>query len=178
VVSVNPVWWTSTVKAKVVAGIVLGLRFAHSLGLFHGRLSSRNILFDLNHCIQIVNFDPIVLESVESESESETEEGMQPGGISEEGWRLERDIQAFVLILLEIVAEGSATDLASIPASIPSFVVDIIKLRLYRTSNERYSFNDIFEILKENNFRIEYGVDSEEVSAFVRWVESAEHPNQ
>jgi hypothetical protein len=34
VISVNPIWWTSTVKAKAVAGIVLGIRFAHSLGSF------------------------------------------------------------------------------------------------------------------------------------------------
>jgi serine/threonine protein kinase len=180
VISVNPVWWTSTVKAKVVAGIVLGLRFAHSLGLFHGRLSARNILFDLNHCIQIVNFDPIVLEVVEreSESENETEEGMQLGGMSGEEWRLERDIRAFASILFEIVAGGSATGAASIPASIPSFVAKIIELGLYRTFIEKYSFSDIFEILKQNNFRIEDGVDSEEVSTFASWVESAEHPDQ
>jgi serine/threonine protein kinase len=61
VLSVNPVWWTSTVKAKVVAGIVLGLRFAHSLGSFHGCLSARNILFDSNHFIEIVDFKPILL---------------------------------------------------------------------------------------------------------------------
>jgi hypothetical protein len=176
VVSVNPVWWTSTVKAKVVAGIVLGLRFAHSFGLFHGRLSARSILFDLNHCIQIVNFDPIVLEVVESERE--IEEGMQLGGISGEEWRLERDIQAFALILLEIVVGGSATGVQSIPASIPDFVAEIIKLGLYRTSVKRYSFDDIFEILKENNFRIEDSVDSEEVSTFASWVESAEHLDQ
>jgi hypothetical protein len=176
VVSVNPVWWTSTVKAKVVAGIALGLRFAHSLGLFHGHLSATNILFDLEHCIQIINFDPIVLEIVESESEPE--EWMQLGGISGEGWKLERDIQAFALILFEIVAGGSATGAASIPASIPNFVEEIIKLGLYRPSDKRYSFNDIFKILEQNNFRIEDGVDSEEVSAFVSWIESAEHPDQ
>jgi serine/threonine protein kinase len=45
VFSVNPKWWTSTVKAKAVAGIVLGLRFAHSLGLVHGHLTGNNILF-------------------------------------------------------------------------------------------------------------------------------------
>jgi serine/threonine protein kinase len=180
VVSVNPVWWTSTVKAKVVAGIVLGLRFAHSLGLFHGDLSARNIVIDLNDCIQIINFDPIVLEVVESEnrSESEPEEGKQLGWISLEERRLERDIQAFALILLEIVVGGSATGVTSIPASIPNFVTEIIKLGLYRISDKRYSFNDIFKILEQNNFRIEDGVDSEEVSAFVSWVESAEHSDQ
>jgi hypothetical protein len=36
VLSVRPVWWTSTMKAKVIVGIVLALRFAHSLGLVHG----------------------------------------------------------------------------------------------------------------------------------------------
>jgi serine/threonine protein kinase len=107
VVSVNPVWWTSTVKAKVVSGIVLGLQFAHSLGLFHGDLSARNIVIDLNDCIEIMNFDRIVLEVVESESEPE--KGKQLGWISLEERRLERDIQAFALILLEIVVGGSAT---------------------------------------------------------------------
>jgi serine/threonine protein kinase len=75
VISVNPKWWTSTVKAKAVAGIVLGLRFAHSHGLIHGHLSGHNILFDCDHCIQIVDFHPIILEIDDSamEMESETE---------------------------------------------------------------------------------------------------------
>jgi serine/threonine protein kinase len=60
VVSVNPTWWTSTIKAKAVTGIVLGLRFAHSLGLRHGHLTVNNILFDSDHCIQIVDFNAIV----------------------------------------------------------------------------------------------------------------------
>jgi hypothetical protein len=46
VVSINPVWWTATAKAKAVVGIVMGLRFAHSFGLMHGRLNSNKIVFD------------------------------------------------------------------------------------------------------------------------------------
>jgi serine/threonine protein kinase len=83
VVSIRPVWWTSTVKAQAVAGIVLGLRFAHSLGLLHGHLTGNNILFDSDHCIQIVDFHPIGFEFGESESESEEE--TQLGGFSGEG---------------------------------------------------------------------------------------------
>jgi hypothetical protein len=82
------------------------------------------------------------------------------------------------LILFEIVVGGSATGVASIPASIPNFVSEIIKLGHYHTSVKRYSFNDIFKILKQNNFQIEDGVDSEEVSTFVSWIESTEHPDQ
>jgi hypothetical protein len=36
VASANSLWRTSTVEAKAVAGIVLGLRLSHSLGLIHG----------------------------------------------------------------------------------------------------------------------------------------------
>jgi hypothetical protein len=61
----------------------------------------------------------------------------------------------------------------SIPTGIPSFVSKIIESGLSPISGRRYSFNAILEILKQNNFRIEDGVDSAEVSAFVSWVESA-----
>jgi serine/threonine protein kinase len=61
VVSVNPLWWTSTVNAKAVAGIVAGLRFAHSFGLLHSQLTANNILFDSDRCIQIVDFPDCVV---------------------------------------------------------------------------------------------------------------------
>jgi hypothetical protein len=40
------------------------------------------------------------------------------------------------------------------------------------------SFVDIVGSLKENRFKIMAGVDCEEVSAFVTWVESAEQSGQ
>jgi serine/threonine protein kinase len=174
--SLNPSWWTSTVKAKTVAGIVLALRFAHSLGLVHGHLTGNNILFDLDHCIRILDFKPILLEF--GESESENEDGTQFGGFSGEGWTLERDIQAFVSILFELVFGRPPQGEASIPADIPSFVSRIIKSGLSPLSGMNYSFNTILDILKQNNFEIEDGVDSAEVSSFVNWVESAEHPDK
>lgn len=66
VLSAHPTWWTSTVKAKTIVGIVFALRFAHSIGLFHGHLTTNNILFDCNHCIQIVDFTPVGLKVCES----------------------------------------------------------------------------------------------------------------
>jgi serine/threonine protein kinase len=171
VVSVNPLWWTSTVKAKAVAGLVLGLRFAHSLGLVHGHLTMNNILFDSDHCIQIVDFNPIVLEV----RESENEDGTQLVGFSGKGWTSERDIEAFASILYELMFGHPPQGEVSILMGIPDFVSKIIQLGLSLISRRSYSFNTILEILKQNDFRIEDGVDSSEVSAFVSWVESAEH---
>jgi hypothetical protein len=176
VVSLNPIWWTSTVKAKAVAGIVLGLRFAHSLGLVHGHLTGNNILFDSDHCIQIVDFNPIVLEV--GDRETENEYGTQLVGFSRQGWTLERDIEAFASILFELMFGHPPQGEASIPTGIPDFVSRIIKSGLSPISRKRYSFNTILEILKQNDFAIEDGVDSAEVSSFVSWVESAEYPEK
>jgi RIO-like serine/threonine protein kinase len=104
VVSVNLLWWTSTVRAKAIAVIVLGLRFAHSLGLVHGHLTGNNILFDSDHCIQIVDFNPIVVEVGKSETGIESEDGTQLDEFSGKGWTQKRDVQAFVSIIFELVA--------------------------------------------------------------------------
>jgi serine/threonine protein kinase len=175
VISVNPLWFTSTVKAKAIAGVVLGLRFAHSHGLLHGHLTGHNILFDSDHCIQIVDFNPITLAVSENENESESEDGPQLVGFSGKGWTLEKDIQAFASILFELVFGRPPESEASIPTGIPYFVSNIIKSGLSPLSRRNYSFNTILNILKANNFLIEDGVNSAEVSAFVSWVESSEH---
>jgi serine/threonine protein kinase len=86
-------------KAKVIAGIVLGLRFAHSLGLVHGRLTSSNIFFDSNNCTEIVDFQSMLLEVGEMEGKEET----QLGGFWMQRWSPERDLHGFALIRFEMI---------------------------------------------------------------------------
>jgi serine/threonine protein kinase len=174
VVSMNPSWWTSTVKAKVIAGIVLGLRFAHSLGLIHGDLTANKIVFDSDHCIQIVEFKPIELKVGESEDEEEP----QLGGFSRARWTPMMDVRGFASILFELVVGRPAKDEISVPRDIRRFVCEITEKGLWLKSVREFTFHDIFEILKQNKFQIEDGVDSKEVSAFVSWVESTESPQK
>jgi hypothetical protein len=172
VVSVNPVWWTSRIKAKAIPGIVLALRFAHSLGLLQGHLTTSNIIFDSDHCIQIVDVKPTLLDV------GERKERTRLGGFSGQRWTPEKDVQAFASILSEVLFGGPPKSEASIPTGIPNFVSEIIESALDSTSKTRFSFNAIFEILKQNDFRIENDVDSAEASAFVNSVESAEPPEK
>jgi serine/threonine protein kinase len=184
VISVCPVWWTSTIKAKVVAGIVVGLDFAHSHGLIHGGLKSSNILFDSDHCIQIVDFHGMRLEvgeneresGSEGESENESDERTKLGGFSGQRWTPQTDISGFASILFEIVVGRPANGEVSIPRNIPDFVSNLIETGLW--SKTQSSFRDIFDILKANNFAIEDGVDSADVFGFIKWVESAEQSEQ
>jgi hypothetical protein len=45
VVLVDLMWWTPTMKAKAIAGIALGVEFAHSLGMIHGNFNSNQQTF-------------------------------------------------------------------------------------------------------------------------------------
>jgi hypothetical protein len=56
IISVSPEWWTPTAQPKAIVGFVLGLRFAHSLGMLHGHLTVDNVLFNENRVIQITHF--------------------------------------------------------------------------------------------------------------------------
>jgi serine/threonine protein kinase len=139
VLSVNPAWFTSTVKAKAVAGIVLGLRFAHSLGLVHGHLTMNNLLFDSDHCIQIVDFNPLHLEIDEGESKSTSEEGTQLDGFS--GERLAPDNAILFELMFGCPPQGDS----SIPMGIPNFVSRMIKSDLSPISGRSSSFITILE---------------------------------
>jgi hypothetical protein len=176
VISVNPVWWTATVKAKAVAGIMLGLRFAHSFGLIHGHLNSNNIIFDSDHRIQIADFYPIGLEVEKSEKDA----SVCVGGFSGNRWLPKTDIRGFGSILFEIIFGHSAKllDVSNnqmiVHPNVPVFVSEIIAASQSPTMRTKESFRDVFDILKKNDFAILAGVDSADVLSFVNWVESFE----
>jgi serine/threonine protein kinase len=169
-----PCWWTPTVKAKAVVGIVLGLRFCHSLGLVHRALTSNNVIFDSDHGIQIINIVGIGL--------SECADWRIPDIYEEaaKGWRPKVDIRAFASLLFQIVVGSSVTvdsfpDIdTAFPEDVPGFVSEMIRDELSFDDEPKRSFDDIIDILKANEFGIVAGVDSTEISAFVRFVESFE----
>jgi hypothetical protein len=119
--------------------------------LVHGSLTASNILFDSDHCVQIVDFQPIGL--VVCESESEGEEVTILAGFSGQRWIPQMDISRFASILFEIVVGRPANGETSVPTNIPDFVAKIIETGLW--SERRCSFHDILEILKKNSFQIE-----------------------
>jgi hypothetical protein len=180
VVSSKPAWWTPTAKAEAVVGIAVALRFAHGLGLLHGDLNSGNILFDGGGRIQIADFRPM-------------HRGAGGGGFSGEregegeDWSPEADVSAFAMVLFEIVAgrpwlsppppasaaRANGDVNVILPPGVPPFVSEMIEGGLRPMAGEELSFIEIFETLKDHGFGIVAGVDSEEVSAFVRRVESA-----
>jgi hypothetical protein len=169
VVSVLPEWWTPTVKAKTVAGILLGLRYAHSFGLLHGHLTTNNIILDGTGMVQITDFCVRGLGCVEGNEWIHED----VGGFSGENWTVKEDVRGFARILSAIVASSSAGESEHSPW-IPSFVPEIIEIGLSSSERAIESLQTIFLDLKHKRFEILEGVDSDEVSQFVNWVATSE----
>jgi serine/threonine protein kinase len=147
-----PSWWTPTEKAKTVVGMAFALRFAHSFGLLHGGLKASNVLFDANHRVQIVDF-----------SVTQTD----AGGFLGDDWRPIPDVAAFASLVSKIIV-----------GQVPGFVSEIIEGGKASLANRRRSFIDIIDTMARNLFRMGAGVDSQEVSRFVRWIEMGEESGE
>jgi hypothetical protein len=114
---------------------VLSLRFAHSFGLIHGNLNSKNISFDVDHRIQITDLDRIGQEAGAREKNSD-------------GFSMDTDVRGFALILVEMVVghlvmvSEAVTNQTIIGQDIPMFVSELIAARQSRESGIRQLFND------------------------------------
>jgi serine/threonine protein kinase len=100
--STAPEWWTPIAKAKAIVGPVVGLRFAHSLGLFHGDLTVDSIELNEEGIIHICDF----CMNVSGELECDQGWMLNVEGISKGSWMPKVNVQAFTGILCEI-AVGS-----------------------------------------------------------------------
>jgi hypothetical protein len=173
----RPVWWTSTTKAKVIAGIALGMQLAHQFGIVHGSLNPNNILFDENHCVHIDYFSSSRFLS----QQDEVDEG---SGDKEVENAQKADVFSFASILFDILidrdmASHSLTfdedenrrmnkgELPMIPEFVPRFVRDLIENGWSPDRSIRRSFENIIKVMKENAFEFVEGVDIYEVFDFV-----------
>jgi serine/threonine protein kinase len=169
VISASPEWWTPTAKAKAIVGVVLSMRFAHSYGLLHGHLTANNVVFDEDGVIQICDFCVQSLSEVVGNSEAIAE----VGGFSGKDWRPDADVRGFAELVSKIVI-GCSSEESRTSQSIPTFVLKMIEQGQSSDSKATVSFVEIFETLKDEEFKILEGVDSKEVTNFVSWIELSE----
>jgi serine/threonine protein kinase len=179
----NPEWLAPTVKCKAIAGIALGMRSAHLLGIIHGSLNPNNILFDDEHCVHLVGFC-----SNRFQSKRDSEDGSWETDDEKVKHRKRTDVFSFASIVFYILIDdhvlsdslpfdeeetGSMNDgeLPAIPEFVPRFVRGLIEDG-WRSEDRkwRHSFEAIVMIMDKNNFECAEGADNNEVIEFVNAV--------
>ncbi|KAK8889920.1 hypothetical protein M9Y10_034675 [Tritrichomonas musculus] len=145
--------------------IVLGMRFIHKKGFLHRDLKPLNILLSKKKHVRICDFglskpdDPD--QSISQTSGVGTMHFMAPEIFEGKRSSKETDVYSFGAVLYFIIKgeylnnwsqarEGNAIDL---PETV-EWVVDLINKCLSIDSKKRPSFDDIFEIMKSNNFNL------------------------
>jgi len=174
-----------TMKAKIICGIVLGMRFAHSNGFMHRDLKPSNILLDEENCVLIGDF------GTNRENLNVTLTG-QAGTLlymAPEVYEVDArnctqmiDVYSFALILYEIMIGEPVFPPTlcgqvlmdqvinevrpSLPSSMNGTIKEIITKCWSRDPTNRLSFAMIFVKLKAIDFLITPDVDSAAVRAF------------
>jgi serine/threonine protein kinase len=185
--------------AKIVSGIVLGMRYIHSRNIIHRDLTPDNILLDWNWTVRISNFghsrftnEPSIEFNslMKQQSHSGDFQYLTPEHFDGEIVS-ESDVFSFGLILYELIVgkpafprsmgeNGVAKALIlgvwkpNIPKSVLPDMEKLICDCVEMDYEERPSFDEIFERLKKMRFKLMEGVDIWKVARFVERIENQE----
>jgi serine/threonine protein kinase len=190
--------------AKVVAGIALAMRFAHSRGLVHRDLKPGNILLSWDWTVRIADFGRSAAPVAPESSSLTGTEWMRARPIGdfryiapkcyECTFRQTGDVFAFGMILFEILARAPAFPM-DLPGEIVAFSIAIDGARpeipdfvlpeaqaLIRDCwepdpHDRPTFDEIVDRLEEVEFKVTENVSSIKVADFVKRIEDWEMEN-
>jgi serine/threonine-protein kinase len=191
----------STKIMRIIAGIVLAMRYVHSRGIIHRNLTPDNVLLDLNGNVRIWDFGYSV-----SYNQSQHGAPTNPNGI--DSWPdvishyaapemingitvPESDVFSFGMILYELTVGhlafskdidprqvGAALLLdcwrPNIPDTIIPVTADLIRDCLALDYRQRPSFTEILQRLELIDFKLIAGVNSVKIESFVIAIENQE----
>jgi hypothetical protein len=156
VLALPPPWWTGMAKAMAIVGLALGLRFANGVGQPHGSLRPKLILFDGAGTVQIAGIG-VVRSGCRCGAEFTAPEIESGGAPTAQG-----DVFSFARIVSRITADDC------LRGSVPKFIRELVNAGLSADPCRRPSFGAILARLEGNGFAIADGIDSANISTFIR----------
>jgi serine/threonine protein kinase len=194
-------WRSPNRIAKVIAGIALAMRFAHSRGTIHRDLGPENILLDWDWTVRIADFGdstsldapPLIGPDRPKHCPSGDCRYLAPERY-DGPFRCASDVFAFGLILFEILAarpvfpeslnrwqiawmvaiEGARPE---IPDSVLAPARALIEDCWAADPDDRPTFEEIIDRLSEMQFKVTADVNSVKVAEFVKRIEDWEKRN-
>jgi serine/threonine protein kinase len=180
-------WFTSTWKTIIIACIVYGMYFVHCRGIIHRDLKPANILLGpTSHCPKIADFGLSREEDTRAKMTADrgTPLYMAPEIIKGDPYSNKVDVFSFGVLLYEIVtgrlplqdsggsifqlhAKVTAGSREQIPATVEPFTAGLISRCWDGDPAHRPTFQEIFDQLRRNRFRLFSTVDSQAVEQFL-----------
>lgn len=157
-------------KCKIAVELVLGMRYVHRRKFMHRDLKPSNILLSQNNHVRISDFGLAKEENLETLQTKGVgtllfmaPELLEEGDDDVASYTNKVDVYSFGITLIFIVTENypkfslrnvSKGIIPPLPARVVSWVRDLITRCLSLDPENRPSFDEIFEIMRENNFDI------------------------
>lgn len=184
------IFLNDTWKAITVAGIVIGMKYLHGKGIYHGNLTPSNILINKKGYPMISDYicyiEPIsrIITMIKDSDITYVAPEMY-NGCSFDAIQ-KADIYSFAFILYEILADHSAfsQEISSeqlkemilngerpeIPNSINPLMREIISKCWSANPDERMKFNEIYNKLQTIDFSITQNVDVNIVKQYINYI--------
>jgi serine/threonine protein kinase len=188
----SPYFWRYGVLSKIVVGIVLGMKYLHSKDIIHGNLKPSKLLIDAEYRVRICDFGSSRIEScgIVTVNAFGTPIYIAPETLEGEDFTKKVDVFAFGLILYELFVGESVFPLDAAPGrivrlhidnfrpEIPSHVSDVVRrvieLCWSKDAESRPSFDEIFDVFKEESFAFYDDVSPSVMMDFISEVEGIE----
>jgi serine/threonine protein kinase len=182
----SPAFWSHTNIAKMLIGLILGMKYLHSKDVIHGNLQPGKLLIDDRGQLHIAGYGLGSREDDDDERPMGTVAYMAPE-ILDGGRRTKKvDVFAFGLILYEILVGKSVFPKTEspmqivklhmqdarppIPTTIHSKIRHVIQKCWSKNPAERPTFDEIFDNLATDQFPFFADVDMAECKRFIDWV--------
>jgi serine/threonine protein kinase len=180
-------WLTTTSKTIIIVGIVIGMYFVHCGRIIHRDLKPANILLDpTSHCPKIADFGF----SREEDPKTTMSGGkgsplyMAPEVMNAQRYSNKADVFSFGVLLYEMVTGrqpnqdcgGSGFNFSvkvmsgsreKIPETVEPFTAGLISRCWAGDPDRRPTFQEIFDELQRNRFKVFSAVDSQAVERFL-----------
>jgi hypothetical protein len=187
-----PDWWDGTTKSIIVTGIVAGMTVIHDSCIIHRNLDPSTVLLDADRRPRICDFG-----SSRDQCLNYTLTGrvgapsyMAPELYDDDDYNEKVDIYSFALMLYEVVVGRPVFprtltlgclmrkvlngERAEVPGGVENIVEDLIQRGWSHNKNDRPSFSEIYDKLRQNGFCVDReGFNPRAVASYVEWVGTA-----
>lgn len=190
---------TATAKVKIVAGILLAMRYIHACQIFHRDLKPSNILLDENDEVRVGDFRLAkIVDFAEATMTADFKAHfyMAPD-MAEDRYGKEVDVYSFGMILWELLSGKNIKEVlpgARDPGplgwqrkiksgwrppveDLGQLAGEMLALCWHTEPKERRSFEVLFDTLKENKYALLPDVVVDEIEQYIARIEEYENEN-